>query len=244
MAGSIKWKQSDYIKLGKAVSNFNKKIRKLNKEENKLYLPEIIDYKDIKGEILTRQELNKTINSLKRFQETGAEDLYITQAGEEMTKWERRELGIKSRIAQTRLKAELKSLNEPLSSGYSRAQMGSLRVKEIQAQIKNLKQIETKKGYEFTKLTQRINQASSTDFLYKKALTYQQNYLNELKKYSHLDNYDKLMTKLNSFKSPESFYEFMNKNELTKDLTYQSDQYYTQEAFNSFLEELGIEIEE
>jgi hypothetical protein len=35
----------------------------------------------------------------------------------------------------------------------------------------------------------------------------------------------------------------MSRNELTKDLTYQSDQFYTQEAFNSFVEELGINLE-
>ena len=42
----IKWKQGDYVKLGKAVSEFNKKVNELRNEENKLYLPETIKYKD------------------------------------------------------------------------------------------------------------------------------------------------------------------------------------------------------
>ena len=119
----INWKKGDYISLGKAVSNFNKKINKLQQEENRLYLPSEISYKEAKENITTRAELKRLINSLRRFQREGAEDLYKTQAGEEMTKWERRELGIQSRIAQTRLKKELKQLQTPLESGFSRAQM-------------------------------------------------------------------------------------------------------------------------
>lgn len=88
----IKWQQKDYLSLGKAVSNFNKKINKLQTEEKKLYLPELKNYKDIKQNIQTRQELNRVIKSLKRFSKEGAEDLYVTKAGQELTKWERREL--------------------------------------------------------------------------------------------------------------------------------------------------------
>ena len=38
----IKWQRADYITLGKAVSQFNKKINELQQEENKNYLPELI----------------------------------------------------------------------------------------------------------------------------------------------------------------------------------------------------------
>ena len=92
MASQIRWKRGDYVKLGRAVSDFNKKINQLNAEERRLYLPDLVDYKVAKEEILTRQDLNRMINSLRRFKEEGAEELYITQAGEEMTKWERKEL--------------------------------------------------------------------------------------------------------------------------------------------------------
>lgn len=243
MASKIRWKQGDYVKLGKAVAEFNKKINKLNAEENKLYLPDVVEYKEAKENITTRAELNRMINSLKRFQREGAEELYTTQAGEDITKWERRELGIQSRIAQTRLQRELKALNEPMESGFSRAQMGSTRVREIEAQLRNLKQIETKSGYEFQRLRSRIARSGVSDYTMKKAITYQENYIKEMEKYSHFDNYDKLMAKLKSFKNPISFYEFVSKTELTADLTYQSDEYYTQEYFNRFIEDLGIEIE-
>lgn len=242
--GQINWKQGDFVRLGRAVAQFNKKVNELNREEKKLFLPETINYKEAKENITTRKELNRLINSLRRFQREGAEDLYTTQSGETMTKWERRELGIQSRIAQTRLQNELKTLNEPMENGFSRVQMGSLRAREIEAQIKNLKQIETKVGYEFNMLKRRIASQGASDYTMKKAIVFRNNYIKEMEKYSHFDNYDKLMKKLNSITNPISFFNFVSQNELTGDLTYQSDETYTQEAFNSFVQDFGIEIEE
>ncbi|MFR8117259.1 MAG: hypothetical protein ACLVAK_09695 [Clostridia bacterium] len=212
----INWKQGDFIKLGKAVADFNKKINRLQAEENKLYLPETINYKEAKENITTRRELNRLVNSLRRFQREGAEDLYTTKAGEEISRWERRELGIQSRIAQTRLRNELKTLNEPTESGFSRAQMGSMRVREINAQIKNLKNIESAVGFAFNKLRDRLARQGTSDYTMKKAIVYRENYLKEMEKYSHFDNYEKLMKKLRSFTNPISFFNFVSQNELTR----------------------------
>ena len=250
MASKIRWKQGDFIRLGRAVADFNKKVNRLQSEENKLYLPDVIEYKEAKENITTRAELNRMIKSLKRFQREGAEELYTTEAGEDITKWERRELGIQSRIAQTRLQRELKALNEPLESGFSRAQMGSARVREIEAQIRNLKQIETKSGYEFRALKRRIQRVGTSDYSMRKAITYQENYLKMIKEgYSNFDNFEKLMAKLESIKNPQKFYEFLSQNELLADITYMYDLsgegiagVSDQNKFDFMLESLGIEI--
>ena len=246
MANSqIKWRKGDYISLGKAVSQFNRKINQLQKEESRNYLPDILNYADIKENITTRRELQRVINSLRRFKEEGAEDLYRTQAGEEITKWERRELGIESRTAQIRLTKELKNLYAPKQGEkFSRAQMGSIRVREIEAQLKNLKQIESKKGYQFERLRQRIHNIGTSDYNMRRALTFRNNYINEMKKYSHLKNYELLKEKMESLSNPVDFYEFVKDKELVKDLTYQSDEYYKQAEFNEFLRDWDIEVEE
>ncbi len=238
----IRWKRGDYIKLGRAVSDFNKKINKLQTEENKLYLPETISYQNLKENITTRQELNRMVNSLRRFQREDATQLYTTQAGEQVTKWERRELGIQTGIAKRRLNKELSKLNEPMESGYSRVQMGSMRANQIQAQIRRLNKLENLKGSKFKNLKKSIKTQGTSDFSMKRAITYRKNYIREMKKYSGFENFDKFMEKLNSIKNPIDFYDFVSKNEITKDLTYQSDQYYAEQEFNLFLEDLGIEL--
>lgn len=242
--GQIRWKRGDFIKLGRAVSQFNRKINELQTEENKLYLPEIIEYAEAKENITTRRELNRLINSLRRFQREGAEDLYTTTAGETMTKWERGELGIQAGIASRRIQKELAELNEPLESGYSRAQMGSRRVKELQAELKSLKQIEYKKGYEFKRLSTKIKNKGTSDYEMRKSIVYRENYIEEMKKYSHFDGYEQLMQKLESIKNPIDFFEFVSKNELTQDLTYQSDEFYSQQEFLAYVEVMLAEDQE
>lgn len=74
----------------------------------------------------------------------------------------------------------------------------------------------------------------------KRSITYRENYVREMEKYRDFDNYDKLKAKFDELQNPLDFYEFMSKNELTKDLTYQSDQVFGQMEFNSFLQDLGI----
>ena len=238
----IRWKRGDYIRLGRAVSEFNRKINKLQTEENKLYLPDTISYQNLKENITTRQELNRMVNSLRRFQREDATELYTTQAGEQITKWERRELGIQTGIAKRRLNRELSELNEPMETGYSRVQMGSMRANQIKAQIRKLNKLENVSGSEFKNLKKSIKIQGTSDFSMKRAITYRENYIREMKKYSGFENYDKLMNKLNSIKNPTDFYDFVSKNEITKDLTYQSDQYYAEQEFNLFIEDLGIEI--
>lgn len=240
----IRWKRGDYITLGKAVSNFNKKIRELQSEENKLYLPEEVDYKELKNEVTTRRRLNQIVNSLKRFQEDGAEKIVENSAGQKMTSWENNENIIAKRVASRSINNKIKELNIPKYDGFSRVQMGSIDYRELINTLKSFERLDKLKGYEYKRLKERINKYAQSDLKMKRSINYRENYINEMKKYSHFDNYQLLMEKLNSIKNPINFYEFVSQNEFTGDLTYQSDQYYTQEAFNAYLQDLGIEIKE
>ena len=234
----IRWKRGDYISLGRAISDFNKKINELQQEENKLYLPSPMDYKKVKGEITTRKELKRIINSLKRFQQEDAGELYETEAGEQLTKWEYKELKKEVARANRRLTKELQELEKPLENGFSRIQMGSQREKEIKAQMKRLNKLDEKTGIDFNRLKKSIRFQGSSDYMMKKSIVYRENYINEMEKYKNFENYDKLMDKLKSITNPIKFYEFVSKNELTVDLTYQSDEFYSQIEFNKFVEDL------
>lgn len=240
----IKWKQTDYMQLGRAVANFNKKRREIINEENKLYLPPEISYKELKGNILTRSELKRQMNSLKRFMKQGAEDLYTTKAGEKLTKWEKKNLDIERQIATKRLKKELAPYNVKDESGFTRAEMGNTEARNIVSQIKNLRKFENLKGTDFSRYRSRLHNIGRSDYSTKRAITFYENYKEEMKKYSDFDNYEKLEKFIETYNNPVVFYEKVSVNENSKDLTYQSDMYLTQQAFNSFLQDLGIEIEE
>lgn len=241
----IKWKKGDYIKLGRAISEFNKKIREIETEENEVYLPAFQSYEEMKESIATRREFNRYINSLKRFQKPTEQRLYITEAGETMTVWERRNLERMSKRRIKSLEEELSLLNKPVSgSNFSRAQMGSVRVQEIKSQIESLKEVETQTGYELKRLKEKIMNQGRSDFEFRKAIVYRENYIKEMEKYQNFENYNLLVKKLNSIKDPIKFFEYVSQTEITGDLTYNSDMYYSQADFNYFLNQLGIALDE
>lgn len=112
--GRIRWKQSDYLTLGRAVANFNKQVKKLETEENKNYLPELCDYSLVKANITTRRELNRVLKSLRKFKEEGQAELFENDAGQKMTVWEKEAIQRNIKVGLRRLNAELKPLkNNP-----------------------------------------------------------------------------------------------------------------------------------
>lgn len=250
----MRWTKSDYITLGKAVSQFNKKINELNTEEKKLYLPEKINYKEIKENTITRNELNLILKSLKDFTKQGAEKLYTTQAGEQITVWEKQYLEKRKNIALSRLESYIKDENiKNLKSGYTKGQERKQEYENIKAQIKNLKQLENKKGVEFKRLKERIKSAGNLDYEYKMSLVYRENFMTSLGHAKNFEGYELLMKKFNKIKNPISFYNYIKNSDVFSDIfvyykpgdgviygNFNSDE----DRFNRGLEELGIVEEE
>lgn len=110
---AIRWTRGDYIRLGQAVSLFNKTINEHKSAENKLYLPEEKEYQDLKNRITTRKELNRVIASLRRITNENALELISLESGQTLTKYEYGELKKQRTIASRRLAKDLTSLNTP-----------------------------------------------------------------------------------------------------------------------------------
>ena len=253
--GKIRWKQSDYLKLGKAVADFNKKIKKLETEENKNYFPEIQNYKELKGTIETRAELNRQIKNMRKFLKEGAEELYTTEAGEEITKWENQLLRQEKRTIEKRLNRELQSLNEPTESGYSKAQMGFSRINEIENSLKGLQKLEKATGESFNRLKGRLHFQGRSDYLTKKQRVFRENYMEMLKNFKGYEWYKEYKQKLESFSSNKEFCDYVLSHEKLGDMQYMYDTkdgilvpkaMSTDDFFTKVLEDEGIlgELEE
>lgn len=245
----IRWKKGDYIKLGQAVSRFNKRIKELESDELS-YLPDMKDYKELKQNILSRKELNRVINSLKSFSKEGNEALYTTKAGEELTRWEYGEI----RKARNRAVRSLRKEAMEVEAGNKFIGMGDERLRQIESTIESLKDIENRVGFEFKRTMERIFKYGETDVKLKKAQVFKDNFLNSLEALEGYDNIDKLKDKLSSLKNPIKFYEFVNKSDVLMDLFIfykdkATSQTYggfadNQDAFNYALEvELEIDID-
>ena len=239
-------KKGDYISLGKAVASFNRKINELKTEENKTYLPEIIEYKDISERIVTKKELDRYIKNLRSFKKSDIEDIYETKAGEKITFWERDILEEERKIAIERMEKDLKyNVNK-----YDRDTIDFL-VSNI-SKMKKLEDTTNEKG-DFKDLVKKIHTLGKTDYNYRKYLIYRENLLKALEETKNYRYHDKLIKKLNSIRNPIKFYEFTRQSEYLKDffVNYESGVGVTitagnfskdEDAFNYMLEQLGIDM--
>lgn len=247
----IRWKKGDYIKLGRAVSEFNKEIKKHEALEDKLSLPEQIDYKELRDRIQTREGLNAYIDSLKRIKLPGSFNIVNLENGEQITEYQKREMdlgreaAIKDLSSQVAKLEELTKMNYGFKAGVELPQaFKSAEQKRLERTLKDYKKLYKLTGKDFLKRAKEIG-INRTELQYRRAYVFRKNYMEVMKKYKDLEHYDLFKKWANKHKNPVRFYEALPDAEFyPDDLQYQSDMVFTQEQFDSFLEGLGIQIEE
>lgn len=206
----IQWKRRDYIRLGQAIARFNKEVDNVTNEENKNIMPFKFEYKEEKQRITTRQELNEFISSLNRFQYKTSKEIYETESGEKITKWEYKEGEKRRQRAIERLESSIDELYEPTDSGFSRAQMGDKKLNRLMKTKKNLEEYQELTGDSFIRLRKRLFNIGSSDYEYRKASIYRTNMMNELYNMSNNSpEFKELYNALNKYKDPISFYNYV-----------------------------------
>jgi len=233
---NIKWNRSDIGKLSSAVSRFNKTIKKLESAESDLVLPDVVDYKELKSGITTRQELNRMIGSLRRFTNPAKQKAIKLDSGIEITAWEYTELKAERRRAEKRLTGELFGLEATLGTGNKR-------INEIRGTIASLQKLETATGEDFKRIRERIKVQGTSDFNRKKAKTFQDNFIKAFKGMGRKE----IVEYAQKFKDPEEFWnaikdsgfsnlqEFYDESEGILRFSMDSDERYFYE-----LEQLGL----
>ena len=233
---NIKWNRSDIGKLSSAVRQFNKTIKKLESAESDLVLPDVVDYKELKSGITTRQELNRMIGSLRRFTNPAKQKAIKLDSGIDITAWEYTELKAERRRAEKRLTGELFGLESTLGTGNKR-------INEIRGTIASLQKLETATGEDFKRIRERIKVQGTSDFNRKKAKTFQDNFIKAFKGMGRKE----IVEYAQKFKDPEEFWnaikdsgfsnlqEFYDESEGILRFSMDSDERYFYE-----LEQLGL----
>lgn len=243
----IRWKRGDYVKLAKAVNKYNKQVNELAKEGYN-YLPEVKNYQSLKNDIYTRKELNRIVNSLKKFSIETAKKVDLP-SGESMTSWEYKEIRLARNRARRYLEGRLEE--QQRQNPYAKFGLETKEIEQTRKTMESLNKLEKAQGkFEVNRLIQRIKNLGSYDSEMRRASQYRDNYMKALEQMSNYDNYDLLKNKLDSIKNPEQFYEYVNQSTTLSDLfnyyeTSPDAQTYggfdnNQEAFNSSLEQLGL----
>lgn len=236
--GEIKWRRGDYIKLGRAISEYNKKIRRLENEGKSLYLPMEYNYIEERDKIRTRKGYNQLINRLARATEENLSTFEILGSGDLISRYEYGEIKREKANYQRQLTRQLKSIDKSLYPYKSIMEM------DIEGKLEDIRKWEYNRGDEFKDTVRGIFYKTSSDAKYRQAENYMKNYKKVMEKYSGFANYDILKKKMDSITNPLDFYKYVGTNELLQDLQYQSDEQYTQERFNDFVLMWGLELED
>lgn len=114
---NIRWNENQNAELRKAVKNFNAKITRLEKKhpEIKNALPEKVSVKAMKELIGTRKDLQREINSLRRFTQRGAEELIVIPGSKynlKITKWQKKEMDIRLSVINKKRKERYDYISE------------------------------------------------------------------------------------------------------------------------------------
>lgn len=213
MDSLIRWRRGDYIKLGQAVSRFNKIINELDTDERD-FLPELKNYQEIKEHITSRKELNRVIKSLRRVDTENLLNTKILESGEEISKWEYQELNKARRRAFRNLELERESiLKDRPSIG-----MGDERLSEIHAIEQSFIDLENRTGKDLKRIKSRIFSVGRSDYKLSRDELFRKNFYTALEGISNFQNYDVLKKELDKIKNPTKFYEFVKKSPILMDL--------------------------
>lgn len=91
------------------VRNYNAKIRRLEKAEEELYLPELTSVKEVKESVKNKRELDRMLKDLQRYSERGMEKTVTFFSGVEMSKYQAEKLKRNLRIAKAKATREISS---------------------------------------------------------------------------------------------------------------------------------------
>lgn len=212
----IRYTKGDKIKLGQAVSRFNRIAKSAGID--KLY-----EYKTLRDDIETRSEFNRQLAKLKR----------ITP--ENALKWEESELTREIKLATRRLERELK--NTPKGSYLVNNRYGM-----ISGELENIKKLnELPPSYKKKKI-ERISELARKDYDMVVARNYKEWYLKTLDDFfSGCTGYNELKRKINKIRNPQTFYDTIKTHVNESDIYYIRYSTHTQSLFNKILEAWGLE---
>lgn len=159
---NIRWREADEKELQRVVKNYNAKLSRLAKKnpDIKNALPERVSAAQLRDMIETRQDLNRELNSLRRFSQKGAEELVEVPDNDynlKITKWQKEEInrrvGVINRTRAQRLKKmqETEATQGGKGLGYSAAPLmgkaAELSLSPVKGFTKYMNRADLKKRY-------------------------------------------------------------------------------------------------
>ena len=212
---NIRWQKKDYSNLIKAVNRYNKKIKELEQMDLGVELPDVVNYKDIKKDIATRDELNQTIKALDRTRFKNAFDILKLENGRLMTRYEFNSL-------EKMAKRGIEKLQSQIDEENAKASFKGLRNDDIirlEATISSMQNWSKKTDPKAYKLAiERIKTIGNFNYERKRADNFRLNFMKIFNtNFRSYDNYKVFKNKLDSIKDSKKFYDYIKESNFLMD---------------------------
>lgn len=201
------------LEIDRTVNRFNAKIKRLERLDRNLELPEPIERTDIVTYKSSKSSIQKRLKEYQKFLERGAEETIETSGGARISKYELNQIKDRQRTTKARLTRELKRLKDKPVRIAGEEQAGTFssmgdseyyeRLAQRRALEKDVNKLDKEGLNRFKKMVGRLSNKGDKDYILK------ENYLEILEKtaYSYgIDKreFDEIKRKLNKL-SPSQF---------------------------------------
>lgn len=190
---AIRYNKQLNASINSIVRNYNAKIKRLEKVEEELYLPELTSVKEIKESVTSRKELNRMLKDLQRYSERGMEKTIRFASGLKMSKYQSETLKRNLKIAKAKTTREINQFTSSTIKVFGIPQNTPHEYDEsylnLKAQREKLnKDISTLNKKELERLQSNIE-----DVLYseERELQYKENWIDMIDKLSYYGEIDK-----------------------------------------------------
>lgn len=130
--------------LKKAISKFNSKIKRLEKVDREIDIPEKANIEAIKKRVTSKWDLNREIDMLERFSKRNAEELIQNKSGVVMSRWEFENIQREQKRLNSKLLREIENYGKTVPTEFGKkapvtlAQMGDGRISNLSSRRKSL----------------------------------------------------------------------------------------------------------
>lgn len=256
---AIRYNQKLNTNINRIVRNYNAKIKRLERSEEELYLPDLTSVKEIKEGAKNRRELNRMLKDLERFSERGMEKTVTFASGVEMSRYQAEKLKRNIRIAKAKTTRQINEFKSTPIKVFGIPQNTPYQYDEAYLNLKTQRENLEKNIYQMNRKQIERLESNLEDIIYSYEMEeqYKDNWIDMIEKLSYYgevdkhkvdeikeriknispSNFTKLYRNEKSIKALQELYRDVVRNKLNVDEELASD---IDDAMSNFYSNIGI----
>lgn len=228
--------KEDNKELQKAVKNFNAKIDRLKKKNpgDAAALPEKVKVKEVKQLIKNKKDLQREVNSLKRFSERGAEKIVVLPDNKynlKVTKWQKDDMKRRAKAVNRKRARRLEQIKDldmthrGEKTGYKKGEFGMSKAEEVELRPVNAFHYDQSRK-DLKRKHKTLQKESTSEYWNIAEALMMENYKQALRENFRLDDVQSIIDEIDRIGFKEFYKIFSAEGANFEDLYYDDEEQY------------------